>query len=291
MPDLIPDSTIWSEVEILSLIVCSCIPCLRSIVKKFPKCNRLLGLSETNPMTQVQDEEQRHSAPPLQIRNSVRTGLTPPSTVSSPLSGVLSGAQSSRHMTPWRAQGGSSGPRSPRRSSRSSFPFAGWTPSPGAASYSSDRRASWADYFPRQLPRDSKEGINTPRAESLPRQGLAGQTSSLPSSLSPSGPASRRRSQTIVPEVEEEQDVEQSIAKTQGTPTNIDRLLADHVVGVQGTRAIERAIDRQDVSVHEGFSPRERLLDEQDRVSKGSPPERYDVPLKNDEGQELPRGS
>lgn len=184
LKDLITDWTTWSEVEILSLVICSCIPSLRSIAKKFPHCNRVLGLTRTSSMARSSGQEQRSTCPPLAIKNDVRTGLTP--STGTPATNASSSVTASRRMSMRKRQ-------SLRR--WNSFFTTGWSSSSGPIM---GRSASLLDSFPRQLPHEPNELGNTVRADDFLRTGLSAPEATETTGSSKA--ASRIQSPDVAPE-------------------------------------------------------------------------------------------
>lgn len=257
LKDLIPDSTIWSEVEILSLIVCSCVPCLRNIVKKFPRFNRILGLSETSSVERRLDEEARHRVRPLNIKTLIRTGLTPSTLSRSVLSTTQNSTRDLNHLS--RRMATITALNRPR--SLVAFHHIDLTPSPGGVIYSSGRRASCDDYFPRQFPNEISETFNTTWANSLLRYSLGGQVATMAGQVSsePTARTDSRRTSIIqshvFPEEEEsDKEADEPPPSRAGPATNRDHpLQKSNPVGENVT--IERPGDSQDSSASSQLSP------------------------------------
>lgn len=223
--DLIPDSTSWSEVEILSLIVCSCIPCLRNLVGKWPRLKTVFGLSETSMSYRPHNEPEQLLRPPLVVRNLIRTGLTPSAFSSAGMTPATTGTakNSTRDASP----------RSASNSARQAL-------AQGRSFVDLGRRPSLVDCFPRQLPNKPNGGSNTALADNLLRRSLTGQDAAMErrpppaatsgtSSLGASHATSRRRSDALgeVPEGEKE-------APSASEPTDQVELINDQIEDAHG---------------------------------------------------------
>lgn len=222
--------------EILSLIVCSCIPCLRNLVGKWPRLNAVLGLSETSLSNRRHDEPEQQTRPPLAIRNIVRTGLTPSAFSSLGTTPATETAKNStRNASPRSTSAGPSRPFSQQSATSSRQALA-----PGPSFPGLGHRASLVDCFLRQLPNEPNEVSNTAMADSLLRRSLTeqdavnrGWPSSAPtsgtSSVGASRTTSRRRSDALV-EVEEVEKEEPGASE----PTAQVDLINDQIEDVGG---------------------------------------------------------
>lgn len=167
----------------MALLVCSCIPYLRNLIRSSICLSCAFCLPDKAFGSNGFHEDQGRPQPPLRPKNTIRTGLTPPSSISSPriLSAISNAststwemAKSSRHMPTALPQ--SEPQDSQSLHSASSLPSASQTAE-------NEMQASCTDHFPHYLPRNPRGATDTARADKWLHHSLAGDEKSESGSL------------------------------------------------------------------------------------------------------------